>query len=115
MLGAKISCKRGRECTKTKYFLRDPIGRLNFPKADCFIFCHSQIESGVSLNTNKRQCKTENELKMAMDLINNHKHEVGLARRKIEEVKQSALTFPEDNLFVQIDSMDNYKEPFISN
>ena len=46
---------------------------------------------------------------MAMDLINNHKSEFGLARRKVEELKQSALSFPEDHLFVQMDSMDNQK------
>ena len=33
----------------------------------------------------------------------------GDARRKIEEIKQSSLSFPSDNLFIQIDGMDNSK------
>ena len=33
----------------------------------------------------------------------------GGARRKVEEIRQSAINFPSDNLFIQIDGMDNSK------
>ena len=38
----------------------------------------------------------------------------GLARRKIEELKQSAINFPGDHLFLQIDGMDNSKREDIN-
>ena len=46
---------------------------------------------------------------MATDLKNKHRMDFGLARRKVEEIKQSAITFPSDHLMLQIDSMDNSK------
>ena len=63
----------------------------------------------VALNTNQRECKTEAELKVAKSLRNQHRMDFGLARRAIDELKQSAITFPEDNLYLQIDGMDNSK------
>ena len=33
----------------------------------------------------------------------------GGANRKVQEIKQTALTFPADNLFLQVDGMDNKK------
>ena len=70
---------------------------------------HSVCRICVALNTNQRQCKTEGELKIALAMRNNHKMDFGQARRKVEEIKQSALGFPHDHLFIQIDSMDNNK------
>ena len=70
---------------------------------------HSVCKICVALNTNQRQCKTEAELQANIDAKNRHRENFGQARRKIEEIKQSALSFPKDHLFVQIDSMDNSK------
>jgi hypothetical protein len=70
---------------------------------------HSVCSTCVLLNQNIKQCKTEIELEQAKSLKNNHRMNFGLARRKIEEVKQSALSFPSDHLFLQIDGMDNSK------
>ena len=49
-----------------------------------------------------KQCKTEVDLKMATYLKNQHKMVFGEARRKIQEIKQSAVQFPSDNLFIQV-------------
>ena len=70
---------------------------------------HSVCSICVALNNNHKQCKTEAEIKQATALKNNHRINFGLARRKVEEVKQSAISFPSDNLFLQIDGMDNSK------
>jgi hypothetical protein len=66
---------------------------------------HSVCDICVALNTNQRECKTEAELKLAKSLRNQHRMDFGLARRTIEEIKQTAITFPADNLFIQIDGM----------
>ena len=50
------------------------------------------------LVTSRRQSKTETELKIAKDKINHHKMTFGQARRKVDEIIQSAVTFPSDNL-----------------
>ena len=70
---------------------------------------HSVCSVCVALNMNQKQCKNEDELKQAKSLRNNHRINFGAARREVEEIKQSALRFPSDNLFVQIDGMDNSK------
>ena len=48
-------------------------------------------------------------MKVAKDLINQHKLVFGGAFRKIQEVKQSALVRPTDHLLLQVDGMDNHK------
>ena len=70
---------------------------------------HSVCNICVALNNNQKQSKTESELKQAKALRNSHRQNFAAARRKIEEIKQSALSFPSDNLFIQIDGMDNNK------
>ena len=70
---------------------------------------HSVCKICVALNTNRRQCKTEAELQANIDAKNRHRENFGRARRTIEEIKQLALSFPRDHLFLQIDSMDNSK------
>ena len=70
---------------------------------------HSVCKICVALNTHRRQCKTEAELQANIDAKNKHRENFGQARRKIEEIKQLALSFPHDHLFIQIDSMDNSK------
>ena len=63
---------------------------------------HSVCTICVALNCNKRQCKTEAELRIAKEKINHHKLTFGLARRKIDEIIQSAVSFPSDNLAIQV-------------
>lgn len=59
---------------------------------------HSVCNICVALNTMKRQAKTEFELRVAQDKINHHRLIFGGARRKIDEIIQSALEYPSDNL-----------------
>ena len=54
-------------------------------------------------------CKTEAELSLVKGLRNQHKLDFGMARKSVENIKQSALNFPGDNLFIQVDGMDNSK------
>ena len=70
---------------------------------------HSVCTRCSSLNTNKCQAKTELELKVAKEKINQHRITFGLARRKVEEIIQSTVSYPEDNIVFQVDSMDNAK------
>ena len=70
---------------------------------------HSVCTTCVALNNNQSQAQTEQELQLAKDLKNSHRMEFGLARRTVEEIKQSSISFPSDNLFLQVDSMDNNK------
>ena len=59
---------------------------------------HSICNICAALNTSRRQSKNETELKIAKDKINHHKMTFGQARRKVDEIIQSAITFPSDNL-----------------
>ena len=70
---------------------------------------HSVCNTCVALNNNRKQSKTDAEMKIAKALINQHKQTFGGAFRKIQEVKQSALSRPSDHLLVQVDGMDNHK------
>lgn len=63
----------------------------------------------MALNANQKLCKTEAELNMAKSLRNQHRMDFVMARKTIESIKQSAISFPEDNLFIQCDGMDNSK------
>lgn len=70
---------------------------------------HSVCDVCDLLNENQLLCKTETELDMIRALRNQHKLDFGLARQTIEYLRQSAIDFPEDTLFCQIDGMDNSK------
>lgn len=70
---------------------------------------HSICDQCVALNANQKLCKTEAELEMTKGLRNQHKMEFGMARRAVESLRQSAIDFPSDVLFLQIDGMDNSK------
>ena len=70
---------------------------------------HSVCNECVALNNYRRFCKNENELKIAKSLINQHKETFGGAFRKVQEVKQLALSHPTDHCLLQVDGMDNYK------
>ena len=63
---------------------------------------HSVCCICVALNNNLRQCKTQSEVAQAKSLKNNHRMNFGLSRRKVAELKQSAISFPSDHLFLQI-------------
>ena len=63
---------------------------------------HSVCCICVALSNNLRQCKTESEVVQAKSLKNNHRMNFGLSRRKVAELKQSAISFPSDHLFLQI-------------
>ena len=59
---------------------------------------HSVCNICTALNTNRRQAKNEAEHKVAKDKINHHKDTFGQARTTVNEIIQSALTHPTDNL-----------------
>ena len=59
---------------------------------------HSVCNICTALNSNKRQSRSESELKIAQEKINNHRIVFGGARRKVDEIIQSAQSFPSDNL-----------------
>ena len=69
---------------------------------------HSVCNICLALNNNRRQATTELELKNAKSLINQHKEVFGNAFRKVQEVKQTALSHPHDHLFLQVDGMNNF-------
>ena len=70
---------------------------------------HSVCNVCTSLNNHRRQSKSDAEMKVAQNLINQHKQVFGGAFRKVQEVKQSALSRPSDHLLLQVDGMDNHK------
>ena len=70
---------------------------------------HSICDVCVALNANQKLCKTEAELNMTKALRNQHKIDFGMARRTVESLRQSAIDFPNDSLFIQLDGMDNSK------
>ena len=70
---------------------------------------HSVCTICVILNMKLKEAKTEDELKIVKAAVNEHRLKFGDARRKVGEIRQSAISFPSDNLFIQIDAMDNTK------
>ena len=70
---------------------------------------HSICDICVALNTTQKMSKSEAELMMAKSLRNQHRIDFGLARRTIESLRQAAIDFPNDSLFIQLDGMDNSK------
>ena len=69
---------------------------------------HSVCSICVALNMNQKLCKSEAELNMVKSLRNQHKIDVGEARRTIEMKRQLAIDFPDDYLFLQFDGMGSY-------
>ena len=63
---------------------------------------HSVCNQCVALNTARMQARTEAELRRVTEAGNHHKRIYGEARRVIQEIKQSALSYPSDNLFIQV-------------
>ena len=62
----------------------------------------------MKLNSLRSQCKTEEEFKRATDLKNQHRNVFGEARRVVQDLKQSAIMSPSDNLFIQIGKIGKY-------
>ena len=70
---------------------------------------HSVCTQCVSLASYQRTCKTELEVEYCKKLKFQHKQCYGLARRRICELQQLAITYPEEHLFLSLDGMDNRK------
>ena len=64
---------------------------------------HSVCDICVVLNKNLRLCVNEVEIEQARALKNQHKIDFSSARKSIERLKQLALSYPEDHLFIQCD------------
>ena len=71
---------------------------------------HSKCDQCLLLDRYQRSCKGETELNFAKSLKQAHRRDFVRARLAIEEHRQSALTDPENSLYLQIDDMDNSKE-----
>lgn len=70
---------------------------------------HSVCPQCVALASYKRSCRTEKEVQYCKSLQYQHKELYGQARRRISELQQLAITFPEEHLFISLDGMDNRK------
>ena len=70
---------------------------------------HSICDQCFAFNSARRTCKTENELKMVRDSKMSHLEKVSGARKKMEEIKQNSIQFPNDAIVLQLDGMDNSK------
>ena len=70
---------------------------------------HSVCDLCVALNAHRKLSKTEAERNLANSLFNQHKMDFGMARRSVNEIRQTALDYPHDVLFIQSDGMDNSK------
>ena len=68
---------------------------------------HSVCDLCVAINAHRKSSKTQAELSLANALFNQHKMDFGMARRSVEEVRQNAIDFPHDVVFIQCDGMDN--------
>ena len=69
---------------------------------------HSVCNICLALNNSRRLAKTELDLKIAKSLINQHKLIFGEAFRKVQEIKQAAISHPQDHLLIQVDGMNNF-------
>ena len=70
---------------------------------------HSICDQCFAFNSARRTCKTESELNMVKDSKMSHLAKVSGARKRMEEIKQHAIQFPNDALILQVDGMDNSK------
>ena len=70
---------------------------------------HGVCDQCLLLDRFHRSCKGETELLLAKSLKHNHRKDFVRARFSIEEHRQKALTDPDNEIFLQIDDMDNSK------
>ena len=69
---------------------------------------HSVCDECSAINKYQKLCRTEAQMEMVKALRNDHKLSFGGARREVETLRQSAIDFPEDTLFLQVDGMGNW-------
>ena len=70
---------------------------------------HSICAQCLAIRQFQKSCKTVAEFEYSKNLQAKHREVYGNARRKICEIEQSALSYPEDHLLIKIDGMDNRK------
>ena len=70
---------------------------------------HSKCDQCLLLDQYQRSSKGEADLSFAKSLKQSHRRDFVRARATIEEHRQKALTDPENEIFIQIDDMDNSK------
>ena len=70
---------------------------------------HSVCSQCVAFANFKKSCKTQMEVEFCKALQFQHKQLYGLARRRICELQQLAITYPDEHLFISVDGMDNRK------
>ena len=70
---------------------------------------HSVCPQCVALASYQKSCRTELELEYCKSLKFKHKERYGLARRRICEIQEMAITYPAEHLFISLDGMDNRK------
>ena len=70
---------------------------------------HSRCDQCLLLERFQRSCQSAEDLAMAKSMKQEHKQTYVRARIAIEELRFKALNDPENNVFCQIDDMDNHK------
>ena len=70
---------------------------------------HSVCDQCVAYSQARKGAKTKEQLETLDNSKKLHMAKVSLARRKMEEIKQEAIQFPEDSLVIQVDGMDQKK------
>ena len=70
---------------------------------------HSVCDQCLAFSNARRCSKTEEELITVNLMKSNHLKKVSGARQAMEELKQSAIQFPDNSLVLQLDGMDNHK------
>ena len=70
---------------------------------------HSVCDQCHAFNNARRTSKTQEDLKLVNQSKMCHMSKVSGARRRMEEIKQQAIQFPNDAVCLQVDGMDNSK------
>ena len=70
---------------------------------------HSKCDQCILLEKYQRRCKSEQDLEFAKSLKQSHKQTYQRAYRAIQEKRHKAIYDPENNIFLQVDDMDNHK------
>ena len=63
---------------------------------------HSVCDTCEALRTKRKECVSEAELSMVNGLINQHQLDYSSARQAIEGIKNTAMNFANDNLYIQL-------------
>ena len=69
---------------------------------------HSVCDTCAALQIKRQECISEAELNLVRGLINQHQLEFSSARQAVEGIKNRALDFAEDNLFIQLGRLLKY-------